>query len=118
MDRIVIKNLQCLCILGDEPWEREKPRPVSIDLEMECDCRPAGVQDTLDEKTPDYARLAQAVLAFVEKSSFRLIEGLAEGIAKLCLTSFPLEAVTVRLAKPGAIQKAESVSVEIHRRKR
>lgn len=116
-DKIIIKGLRIQCVIGDYEWERKKPQPIVLDLELECDCRPAALKDVLGPGSVDYSQVVQAVLGLVETSACRLIETLAEQIAQLCLKSFPLEAVTVRLHKLAAVLKAEKVSVEICRRK-
>lgn len=116
-DKIIIRGLKAQCIIGDYEWERKSPQVILLDLEMECNCRAAALQDVLGTSSVDYSQVTQEVLEFVETSSFHLIETLAESIAKRCLKQFPLEAITVRLAKPAAIRGAEMVSVEIYRQK-
>ena len=55
------------------------------------------------------------VKAHVEASDCRLMEALAEEVAGLCLSRFPLERIKVRLGKPGAVPDAETVILEIER---
>ena len=43
------------------------------------------------------------------------VEGLAEGIANLCLTKLCVRALTVRVEKPRALLLAASAGVEIRR---
>jgi len=115
MDKIIIKGLKTQCIIGDYDWERKNPQEIVLDLELETDLKRVAQRDGLTPDMLDYNHLAKEVLSFVEKSSFRLIETLAEAIASLCLKKFPMESVKVRLSKPNAIKEAEAAVVEIVR---
>jgi dihydroneopterin aldolase len=55
------------------------------------------------------------VLAFVEGSSFHLIETLAEHIAMLVLQDFGVAWVRISLSKPGAIRSSRDVGVILER---
>lgn len=115
MDKIIIQGLKAHCIIGDYDWERQKPQELIFDLEMEADLTIAGRSDKLSPKTLDYAKVATAVLNFVEKSSFQLVEALAEGVAELCLSRFPIQKLHLRINKPAAIPQAEATIIEISR---
>ena len=113
-DRFIIRALQARCILGVYDWEREAPRSVVIDLEFPPPLDPTAPRGS-DEPFVDYARVAAEVKAHVEASDCRLMEELAEEVAGLCLSRFPLERIKVRLGKPGAVPDAETVILEIER---
>lgn len=115
MDKIIIKGLKTKCIIGDYDWERKRPQKIILDFELETDLKRVAQKDELATDMLDYSRLAKEVLKFVEKSSYRLIETLAEGIANLCLKKFLVAGVRLRVAKPGAIKAAEAAIVEIYR---
>lgn len=115
MDKIIIKGLKAKCIIGDYEWERKRRQTIILDLELETDLSQACKKDILDANMLDYNRLAKEVLTFVEKSSFHLIETLAEAIAQLCVKKFPIKTIRLRLAKPAAIQAAEAAIIEICR---
>ncbi|MPN58106.1 hypothetical protein SDC9_205807 [bioreactor metagenome] len=51
----------------------------------------------------------------VENSSFLLLEALAESAAQLCLAIPGVRSVNVRITKPRAALRRESISVEIDR---
>ena len=57
----------------------------------------------------------QAVIKFVEESSFQLQESLAEGIASLVKNDFGVESIKLRVSKPGALRGAKDVGLIIHR---
>ena len=55
------------------------------------------------------------MLAFVEESSFHLVETLAEHIAMLILEEFGVSWVSIALSKPGAIRSSRDVGVKLER---
>lgn len=115
MDKIIIKNLQSKCIIGDYDWERKRPQKISLNLEMEADLSQAIENDALGPEVLDYNRLAKEVLTFVEQSKYQLIETLADAVALLALKKFPISSIKVRLTKPSAIKAADAAIVEVVR---
>jgi dUTP pyrophosphatase len=89
-----------------------------IDVRLGLRLESAGRHDDL-KRTVDYGRVADTVRSVVEGRRFRLIEALAEALARTILDTYALvEQVTVRVAKPSApISSAPSglVAVEIVR---
>ena len=114
MDKVFINNLQVETIIGIFDWEREVRQVVSIDLEMEFDNKRAAKSDDIKEAL-DYKKVGQRVSAFVEESKYKLVERLAEQIAKLVLKEFPISSLTVSVMKPGAMRGSESVGIKITR---
>ena len=55
------------------------------------------------------------MLAFVDESSFHLVETLAEHIAMLILEEFGVSWVSITLSKPGAIRNSRDVGVMLER---
>jgi FolB domain-containing protein len=116
MDRIVISDLVCRCVIGVEEWERRERQDVLVSLELAVDLTPAGKSDRIEDAL-DYSKLKKRVLAEAESSSFHLIEALAERIAAICLEEERVEEVQVRVEKPGALRFARTVAVEINRQR-
>ncbi len=114
MDRILVNDLTTRCIIGVNEDERRNKQDVVINLAIYADLRPAGVSDRFEDAV-DYRGLKKAVLAMVEESHFYLLEALAEAIAQACLAQPGVQAVQVRVDKPGALRYARSVGVEITR---
>ena len=114
MDKVLIKNLQVETIIGIFNWEREVRQVVSIDLEMEFDNKVAAKSDDI-ENALDYKKIGKRVSSYVERSKFKLVERLAEQIAKLVLKEFPVSSLTISVTKPGALRGAESVGISITR---
>ena len=115
-DKIFVRNLSLLALVGVLPHERFAPRPVFVNLSFVCDVSQAAASDDLYDAV-DYANVCEAVKIAVGQSSFRLIESLASCIADTVLTFSGVVEVTVTLDKPGAVEGCESVAVEITRRR-
>ena len=116
MDRILISDLACRCVIGVEDWERRERQEVLVSITLTADLAPAGRSDRIEDAV-DYRLLKKKVLADAEASSFFLIEALAERVAELCLQDARVEEVQVCVEKPGALRFARTVSVEISRRR-
>ena len=114
MDKIFIRELALRCIIGIYPEERREKQDIVVNLEMHCDLRKAGRSDDLND-TVDYKTIKKQILKRVEKSSFLLIESLAENIADLALADEKVQQVVVTIDKPGALRFAKSSAVEIIR---
>ena len=113
-DIIYIKNLRVQTIIGIFGWEREVRQEVSIDVEMTFDCKKAAKNDAIED-TIDYKKITKGIIKFVEESEFQLQETLVEGIASLLKSKYKVEALKLRVSKPGALRHAEDVGVIIHR---
>ena len=116
MDKIFIRELALRCIIGIYPEERREKQDIVINVEMHADLRKAGRSDDLAD-TVDYKAIKKSILALVEKSSFQLIESLAESIADIALGDEKVQQVVVTIDKPGALRFAKSSAVEISRNK-
>ena len=114
MDKVFIKNLQVETIIGIFDWEREVRQVVSIDLEMEFDNKKAAKSDDIKDAL-DYKKIGKRVSGYVEKSKHKLVERLAEQIAKIILKEFPVSSVIISVMKPGAMRGSESVGIRITR---
>ena len=113
-DIIYIKDLRVQTIIGIFGWEREVRQEVSIDLEMEFDCKRAAKTDAIED-TIDYKKITKGIIQFVEESEFQLQETLAERIAELVKNKYKVHSLKLRVSKPGALRQAEDVGVIIHR---
>lgn len=114
MDRIFIRDLEVCCIIGTMPHERVQGQKVVLNIELECDLRPAGRSDELAD-TVDYCGIRDELQAALGVSQDQLIERLAQRAATICLAHAPVSAVTITLDKPGALTGARSVAVRIRR---
>lgn len=113
-DQIHIKDLLLRTIVGINPDEREKRQDVLINITLFGDLSPAGAFDRIEDAI-NYRTVAKRIIRMVEASRFYLVERLAAEIVALCFMEPRIEAVTVRVEKPGALRFARSVGVTVHR---
>jgi dihydroneopterin aldolase len=117
MDRIKLVNMTFYGHHGVYEAERELGKPVSFDVELCLDLRPAGESDDLNQ-TVDYAAVYALIKETEESKQYYLLEALAEAVAARILHSYPqVREVVVRARKQeapvgGLIQHVE---VEITR---
>ena len=114
MDIIYLTDLRIKTVIGVYDWEREIKQEIVIDLEMGSDIRAAAASDDIED-TLDYKSVAKRVIAYVEASSFQLVETLAERIAAIILDEFNVPWLRLRLNKQGAVRGARDVGVIIER---
>ena len=114
MDKIFIHALKTEAIIGIFDWERQVKQTVIVDIEISADITKAALSDSIED-TLNYKRIAKRVLAFVEASTFHLVETLAEHIAMLLLEDFGIAWVSISLSKPGAIRSSRDVGVMLER---
>ncbi|GAB4482769.1 MAG: hypothetical protein OHK0031_05550 [Anaerolineales bacterium] len=115
-DKVFLKNLRVQAILGIYPQERVTPQTVLISAWVESDTRRAAKSDSIEDCL-DYEQLAKRLKAHTQNARRQTVEALAEELAQLCLATPGARAVTLRVEKPEACPEAESVGVEIFRRK-
>jgi dihydroneopterin aldolase len=116
-DTIFLRGLEVRAIVGVEPWEREEPQTVRIDLDLACDAAKAAATDDVRD-AENYRTVAKAALAFASASRYRLVETLAERLAAHLMATCGLPWVRLRVSKPGAVRFSQDVGVEIERGRR
>jgi len=113
-DRVLIEGLEVRTVIGIYDWEREIRQTVRLDLEMAWDITKAAQTDSIED-TLDYKAVSKRLIAFVEASSFGLIETLAQQCANIVLDEFSVPWLRLKLSKPGAVRGSENVAVLIER---
>ena len=101
LDRITLTGITGYGHHGVFPAEKERGQPFVVDLACRLDLTRAAADDDLGQ-TIDYAGLAQAVVADVERDPLDLIEALADRIARTCLQYPAVQQVEVTVHKPHA----------------
>ena len=112
MNKIILSGLRANCIIGVKPGERKAKQELIFDIILSLNLSRAAVSDDIKD-TVDYQLLSDQIIAFVEKSQFRLIEKLAREVAGLAKNCSRAEQVKVKLCKPAALSKADCVCVEV-----
>lgn len=116
-DYVLIEGLEVRTVIGIYDWEREIRQTVRLDLKMAWDTARAAASDNIDDAL-DYKSVSKRLIAYVESSSFGLIEALAEECAKIVMTEFKVPWLRLKLSKPGAVRGSENVAVLIERGER
>lgn len=116
MDAILIRDLRVDTLIGIHRRERHVAQTVSIDLDIglpgEAVFRSDRVADTID-----YEQVALSIKALAAAGHYRLVETLAERIARLLLEEFGAPWVKVAVAKIAILPNAKFVGVTIERRR-
>ncbi|MGE0192204.1 MAG: dihydroneopterin aldolase [Planctomycetota bacterium] len=113
-DTVYIRGLEIRSIIGIHAWERQERQTIRIDIEMAADTAKAAATESIEDAL-DYRAVAKAVIAHVEKSSYYLVETLAERLAELIRGEFGVPWVRLHVGKPGAVRFSEEVGVVIER---
>jgi dihydroneopterin aldolase len=101
-DVILLHGIQVPAALGVTAGERRLRRPVLLDLEVESDLRAAGRSDRIGD-TFHYKRIFEVVEDVASSYEHKLVEALADRIARAVLEKFEAEAVSVSVRKPTPI---------------
>lgn len=113
MDKITIQELEVFFHVGVSDEERARPQRLLITLELSGDFSAASATDDLT-RTIDYHAVTQRLLRFGEGRSWKLIEKLADDIARTVLAEFASKEVVVEVMK-FIIPQARYVSVRLNR---
>jgi dihydroneopterin aldolase len=114
MDIVLIEDLRIETVIGIYDWERRIRQVVALDLEMAFDNRKPAASDRIDD-TLNYKAVSKRLIAFVESSSFQLVETLAEHCAQIVLSEFQVPWLRLKVSKPGAVRGSKAVGVAIER---
>ncbi len=96
--------------------ERELGQRFELDIEVECDLRPASVNDDL-KSTIDYRNIYSIAKDTFENYKFKLLETVAERIAQQILESSMIFSVLIRVRKPHVPLRGflDHIEIEIKR---
>jgi len=114
-DKIIIKDSKFMCNVGVEEEERKDKQEIIVDIELYHDLGKAGKSDDIN-KTINYSDVIKLVSGVVE-GEHKLIESMAEDIAKAILNNYDVEEVKISVKKPNALDNAKYAGVEIVRKK-
>jgi dihydroneopterin aldolase len=113
-DTVFIEGLRVEATVGAHNWEQRVNRTLVIDLELAGDVSRAASSDRLTE-TIDYKTVADAAAEICGRTRHRLIETMAEELARELMQRFGVRWLRITVRKPGAVANAESVGVRIER---
>jgi dihydroneopterin aldolase len=98
--RLFLSGIEASGRHGARPGEKDDPQPFVIDLDLVVNVG----EDRIDG-TADYRDVTERVRAVVQDGSFDLIESMAEGVARECLTFDRVLRATVVVHKPNAASR-------------
>jgi dihydroneopterin aldolase len=114
LDIVFLHGLAIDCVVGLWDWERATTQRIYVDLDMGQDlAKPAKSQKL--EDTLDYKSISKRVQTIVKDGKFKLVETMAEHIAKALIEEFSVAWCRVRVNKRGAVRGATDVGVIIER---
>lgn len=113
MDSIIISDLEVTYRVGVPDSERRYPQRLLVSVEMHDDFSDATRTDDL-KKTVDYFQVSQRLLNFGEGKEWKLIEKLAEDLARMVLTAFGPLSVAIEVKK-FVVPQAQHVAVRVQR---
>jgi 7,8-dihydroneopterin aldolase/epimerase/oxygenase len=116
MDAIQIRELRVETLIGIHKRERHVAQTVSIDLDIGLPGTTVFKSDKVAD-TIDYEQVALKIRALAASGHFKLVETLAERIARLLLDDFGAPWVKVAVAKIGILGNARFVGVTIERKR-
>ena len=116
MDKVFIRGLEVQTIIGVHAWEQQAMRSLLLDLDMGADTREAAASDQLRDAV-DYHAVAQACAQFATETRVQLLETFAERLARQLFEHYSFLSLRLVVHKPGAVDGAQSVGVEIERRR-
>lgn len=115
LDRIHIEDLRVTGIVGINPDERVNPQEVVVNATLFVDTAPAARSDAIEDAV-NYRTVTKAMIAHIEAGEPMLVERLAAELVDLCFDADErIEAVEVKVEKPGALRHARSVGVTMAR---
>jgi D-erythro-7,8-dihydroneopterin triphosphate epimerase len=116
MATIRITNLKLRTIVGINDWERECKQDVVVNMAIDFDAASACESDAIKD-TIDYKAMTKRVIREVEGSSFFLLEKIAKCILDILAENPRVKEATVRVDKPFALRFADSVSIELNKKR-
>jgi dihydroneopterin aldolase len=116
MDAILIRDLRVEALIGIHKRERHVAQTVSIDLDIGLPGDKVFESDQVAD-TIDYEQVALRIRDLAARGHYRLVETLAERIARLLLEDFGAPWLKVSVAKIGILGNAKFVGVTIERRR-
>jgi len=116
MDTIFIREMRAEAWIGIYEWEKLKPQTLEFELEIGLDTHQAGESDNI-RHTVDYGKVVERLRADLKETHFKLLEALAEHIAKVLLLDFKAQWVRISIAKIAHIRGVKQVGVTIFRQR-
>lgn len=115
-DHIFIRDLRIDTLIGFHKRERLVPQTISIDLEIGISNEAVFSSDRVADCI-DYDRVASRIAELAGGQHYRLVETLADRIARVLLAEFGASRAKVSIAKLGVLKNASRVGVTVERQR-
>lgn len=116
LDLVFIEGFRGETVIGIHDSELDVPQPVTIDLcagvRRVLACQTDCIADTID-----YGELRERLHRLLREHRVRLLEALAEQVARIAIDEFHAHWVRVRIVKPRKFEDTAAVGVLIERRR-
>ena len=113
MDRqtLFVNTITAPTIIGIHPKERAKRQELSIDIALSLDTNKASKTDDIND-TINYEQLTYDLRDLVMKTSFQLVESLAEHIIHWTHDTHPkVTHIKIKITKQGVFPNAQSYGI-------
>jgi D-erythro-7,8-dihydroneopterin triphosphate epimerase len=114
---IRVKNLLIRTFIGFNPDELVNKQDVIINLEIEVEVPDEALGTDEPIGIYDYKKVTKRIINFVQEGRFKLLEVLSKKLLDVILEDPMVKRVRVEVDKPHALRFAESVSVEMERKR-
>jgi len=106
---VLVRGLEVQAAIGVHAHEHGRLQPLVVDVELDLGAGPIHrLSDTLD-----YEGVARVARELAGGEHIALVETFAERVALACLEDARVQAVKVRVEKPGAIPGAAAAGCEV-----
>ena len=112
-DEIHIEQLDVFTRVGVPEEERAKPQKLTVSISFWPYQQTRDLADNI-QGTVNYSAVAEETKNFLHDQSVKLIETLAEVLARHLLKSFPIQKITIELRK-FPLEDAKYVSITVTR---
>ena len=116
-DKIILKGMRFYGFHGLHDEERKTGQYFLVNLECITNLHKAGVSDNIED-TINYSNIYQKVRRIIEGTPRNLLEAVAEEIADVLISDYPIKKVTINISKPDLVLKGgylDSAGIEIVR---
>jgi len=115
MDIIFIENLRVDTVIGVFDWEKEFEQPLYFDVEIQTNITASAQSDNIN-LTISYKEVSDFIIEWCEQNQYELLETLAETLCAKLLKRFKgIQQITLKVKKPHAVPKANTVGIQICR---
>lgn len=115
-DTIFIENLPTQAVIGIHDFEKAAPQKLILSVELGTDIGQAAQTDDV-QYALDYDAISRFIDAYVQASSYELLETLAENLCAALFAEFAMHSINLTIQKPGAITYTQRVGLKISRQR-